>query len=58
MREGATGHLIVVQVCVQHDHRVRQDIDGISVMEDLGALLVVQAAKGLHDPVDLLSFAW
>lgn len=44
-------------VGVEQDHRVGQDVDSISVLEQHGALLVVVGAEALHDAVDLLGLA-
>lgn len=52
------GHLVVMQVGVEHDDRVGQNVHGVCIVEELRALLMVQAAKGLHDAVDLLGFPW
>ena len=48
---------MVVLVGVEHDGGVRQYIDSIWVLEDLAALPMVVLAEGLHDAIDLLSFA-
>ena len=45
----------IVLVSVEQDHRVSQDVHSVCVFEEVGALLMVVLAEGLHDAVDLLS---
>ena len=44
-------------VGVEQNDRVGQNVDGISILEEVGALLVVVLAERLHDAVDLLCLA-
>ena len=50
--------LWVVSVCVQHDHRVCQDIGYISALEGIWVAVDKSLCKLLHEPINLLCLSW
>ena len=45
----------IVLIGVEQDDGVAEDVDSVCIAEQVGALLVVVLAEGLHDAVNLLS---